>query len=258
MKILVNIFLKPIYKKILNIINISYVDHKYKRFGREGDGGYVLPINIIEQNLIENFAVLTFGVNDDISFEDQLKDYFENTNFFCFDPTISEPPKTKNNIHFEKLGVSDVNSQYYKTISYFINKIKQKNIILKFDIEGYEWKIINDIYKIKEGLPIIICELHFKKTFNLLEKYFFPITLYLRYKKLNKLLKNYHITFINTNNIYYNEFSNFIFPNLLELTLVSKQEVVDFYLKESSGLNFKTDSNQTIYNYPFYRNDTKD
>ena len=81
MKTLVNIFLKPIYKKILNIINISYVDHKYKRFGREGDGGYVLPINIIEQNLKENFAVLTFGVNDDISFEDQLKDYFENTNF---------------------------------------------------------------------------------------------------------------------------------------------------------------------------------
>ena len=60
MKTLVNIFLKPIYKKILNIINISYVDHKYKRFGREGDGGYVLPINIIEQNLKENFAVLTF------------------------------------------------------------------------------------------------------------------------------------------------------------------------------------------------------
>jgi hypothetical protein len=132
------------------------------------------------------------------------------------------------------------------------------DVILKFDIEGYEWKIINDIIKIKKDIPIILCELHFKKTFTLLEKFLFPITLYFRYKKLKKLLNNYYITFINTNNIYYNEFSNFIFPNLLELTLVSKNEVVDLYLKESNGLNFKSDTNKAIYNYPFYRNDTQD
>ena len=134
MKTLVNIFLKPIYKKILNIINISYVDHKYKRFGREGDGGYVLPINIIEQNLKENFAVLTFGVNDDISFEDQLKDYFENTNFFCFDPTISEPPKTKNNIYF------DFNSMIHKISNKVIRVGFEKltNKYSTFDVEFYE------------------------------------------------------------------------------------------------------------------------
>jgi len=101
MNILKNIFLVPIYKKILNIINISYVDILYKRFGKEGDGGYVLPINLIQKNINNNFAVLTFGVNDDISFEDHLIDYFRNINIFCFDPTISIAPMTKNKVYFE-------------------------------------------------------------------------------------------------------------------------------------------------------------
>ena len=246
-----NIILKPIYKKILNIIKISYVDYTYKRFGREGDGGYVLPVNIIEQNLNNNFAVLTFGVNDDISFEDELKHFFKNINIYCFDPTISKLPETKNNIYFEKLGVSNFNTMEYKTLSYFIKKINEERIILKFDIEGYEWKIIKDIKNTKNNIPYILCELHFKKTFNIFDKLFYPITLYRRYITLKKLLKNYHITFINTNNIYYNEFTDFIFPNLLELTLVSKQEVDNYYIIKSTGLNYKSDIHKNMYNYPF-------
>jgi len=159
----------------------------------------------------------------------------------------------KNKVYFERLGVSDVNSHDYKKLSYFINKIKQEKILLKFDIEGYEWKIIDDINKENQDIPLILCELHFKKTFSLFEKLLFPVILYLRYRKLKKLLENYHITFINTNNIYYNEFSEFIFPNLLELTQVSKKEVDLFYMIMSNGLNHKSDTNKVIYNYPFYK-----
>ncbi len=65
-----------------------------------------------------------------------------------------------NNVHHFSKKVSnnkDANSIIFKNIL----NLKSKNMILKVDIEGSEFKILNQLLKYKENFSMLIIEFHF-------------------------------------------------------------------------------------------------
>lgn len=249
MKLLI---LKPLYKKIIILLRPTQIFNSYKRFGKIGDGGYVIPDEVI-QNL-KDCDLLSFGINDDSSFESDFLKYNSKAKCFAFDPSIEDLPEGSNKkIEFRKLGIAKNNYGRYRNLNFFIQTHGNSKYILKFDIEGYEWEILDDITKFQKQFPLVICELHFK-SISSINKILYPYYLWKRYNILKNFLGYYSITFLNTNNIYYSLFDNKAFPNLVELTLVSNEFLLKYYNKKTRSLCHLTDVNKKHYLYPFDSN----
>ena len=55
------------------------------RVGKNNDGGYLIS----KKNLEKSEYLLSFGISDDFSFEEDFKKY-KNTKIISFDPTVSD------------------------------------------------------------------------------------------------------------------------------------------------------------------------
>jgi len=71
-KIMIPKELKP--KSLFNLV----------RVGRDNDGGYLICKNSLENSS----CLISFGINDDYSFEECFKD-INNNKIFAFDPTVT-------------------------------------------------------------------------------------------------------------------------------------------------------------------------
>ena len=126
-----------------------------KRYGTNGDGGYVIATNIGTYDLL-----ISCGVADDINFElEFLKN--NTTPSLAFDGTINRlPDDPTKSIQFHKLNISPDNSD---TTTNLHNEIKNYNdIFLKMDIETYEFRWL---YSLNEShlnkFKQIVIEFHF-------------------------------------------------------------------------------------------------
>lgn len=168
------------------------------RIGRNYDGGYV-----ISESLMKNSSVLlSFGINDDWSFEE---DFYRRSGIgcTCFDFSVSESRffhlgldqirfffgdiikrrtikwsrwKTAWD-HFEIyrrfksffrrhqffcLGIATTTHGQFKTLDDILREhVKQQNnIFLKIDIEGDEYRIVDDIIRNKHRFHALAMEVH--------------------------------------------------------------------------------------------------
>lgn len=173
-------FLKPLYVKRSNLI----------RVGPKKDGGYIIDKRILgkSKNLI------SCGLNDDWNFEKDFLRKNGDTSIIAYDHTVTNKfwikrfkkdflalllfKKLKldkildvfkyidykfffreNKIHFQKKIVSKIKNNKEITISKILNNY-EKNVILKIDIEGDEYKIFKDIKKNSKKILFLILELH--------------------------------------------------------------------------------------------------
>ncbi len=177
-------------------------NYKLSRFGRNNDGGYL----VTKKAISETRTLISFGILDDTSFE---KDFLKENEIsvFCFDHTI-----TKN--YWKKRFFNDVGAAIYnfnfkflkntmnryieskkffklKNVKLFnetisngsikkilkINNFK-KPLFFKIDIEGSEYRILNELIIIQDMICGLVIEFHdidlhidqitnFIKTFNL-------------------------------------------------------------------------------------------
>ena len=227
---------------------------KLTRLGNEYDGGYIIP----EISIVDSDGLISFGYGYDPSFE---KDYikrsekkvfiFDHTcgylNLFLvfirylkrfllfrkkFKDTVFHYNNLKNhhdfvslkNINFfkkkivkNKLHNDEINLDDIISISNF------KNAILKCDIEGSEYEIIQDIIKYEKLFNCIIIEFH--NIDKNIEKFKYSINQLLEFYNIVHLHGNNHDPIIDKINI----------PSTLEITLVKK-----FFNKEE----------KYIYNFP--------
>ena len=172
--------LEKFYKPVVNV--------PLSRIGSKKDGGYYLPNKIIKISK----KIISCGLGSDWSFEKNLqkknKDitivfYDHSINFiFWFKTTISYiyffiryRSDIKNiliffnyikffkhkNIKHEKLKVTRIDNLKKKEIS--LNQILKKeldDIILKIDIEGDEYLLLEDIAKYQKKINCLIIEFH--------------------------------------------------------------------------------------------------
>lgn len=125
------------------------------RFGRNTDGGYVVPVE-----LCKICDLTTFGVADDVSFEVDYRNVNPNANITCFDGSIDDIPEEGKEIgiNFVKKLVSVEEVDIYADI----NNIYMDNYtIIKMDIEGSEFKCLNSLCDYKfVMIPVLIVEFH--------------------------------------------------------------------------------------------------
>ena len=215
---------------------------KLIRLGRNYDGGYLL-CNETLQNC-EN--LITLGVGDDISFEIDFEkkrnsrsirmyDYTVNNFLFIkiifkyFRRLITLRTKLDNfnnsiknylnffrfvrkeNVLLEKLRiVKKVKLPYDITLNNILKKTNNKKNLLKIDIEGSEYKVIDHIIKNHLKVKMLVIEFHWiNKNKNLF------------IKSVKKLKKKFDIIHIHVNN-YKSMKSSDDFFDVIEITFVHK------------------------------------
>ena len=229
-----------------------------KRLGRNQDGGYVVSFN----SAINSNYLISFGLGLDWSFELDYLEFNKKGKVLIYDHTINF--KTflypfikclKRFLTFRK-NIRDVRSRFNELLNYFtfINKknvnyyrkkidkvsskkeeslknILQKNplikkFILKVDIEGSEFNIIDEIINFSNNIDMLIIEFH---DLDKQEKRF--------HKEILKLINHFDIIHIHGNN--HCNLNNYGLPIAIELTLLNKsynlekiEEKISFPLRE--------------------------
>jgi hypothetical protein len=170
------------------------------RFGSKSDGGYIFA----KTNLID-YKIFGFGVNNDISCEVSLNEYFKGT-VDLFDGSCDFNATLPPNFIYNKININKNN----------INEILKcdKPIILKMDIEGYEYECLSNLNnKILNNLHQIVVEFHLWDGIGYSMDEFYKIIL-----KIQETHKIFHIHGNNNDGIYKDSI-----PKLLELSFINKK-----------------------------------
>jgi hypothetical protein len=241
------------YLKIVNLLEPNFFKLDKITLGRPGDGTYILPSNFINHNN----TLISLGIADDISFEEDFLKTYPNSNVLAYDPSINSLPVENIKISFESTGVAGKSSKRKKhiTLESVISKIPNENseIILKIDIEGWEWGIFENFDLTKYNISVIVIEFHFLTMNSILEWLFFPYFFFKRYKILKKILKKYYIMHMHANNYGYTLFNNFTFPWLCEMTLIKKDPFLQNYISDVRNLNSINCKDRIDIQFPFIK-----
>jgi len=148
------------------------------RIGRNNDGGY-----LVEKNSIKNSKTLiSFGIGSDWSFEANFKSIV-NVKIFAYDYTLnnyfwSQQPKdlvilfnnffkNENNNYFINKKISKVGIKHHESFSLEIADIlnglefnAEPPFFFKIDIEGSEYRILDDLVKYSNNIEGIVIEFH--------------------------------------------------------------------------------------------------
>ena len=129
--------------QLLEIMDLIRANKKEKyplvRLGSINDGGYVVVDDISRQDVL-----ISLGIGNNSDFEYQISSKIQR--IIAFDHTINEMPVTADNIQFNKLGVKAKSAGRFTTLSSVIESIPvQNDLLLKIDIEGWEWEVLNSI-----------------------------------------------------------------------------------------------------------------
>jgi hypothetical protein len=161
------------------------------RVGSANDGGYVIPLSLIEKSEI----VVSFGLSDNWSFEEQFKKINPCVRIHAYDHTVSgsvfglsllrgilklpfgKLPAgnlsrrwtlfssyhrffTKDSRHFRERVNSRPDIHRGATPSIAFQRARSDRIFLKVDIEGDEYQIINDLIKYVDRIDGLVIEFH--------------------------------------------------------------------------------------------------
>ena len=130
------------------------------RIGNKTDGGYILL------NDLKNIKIAyCFGIDQEISFEKELAD--KNIDIFMYDHTINKLPFENSKFHWKKIGLcgKNITKNNMSSLPELIKEnghSKEENMILKMDIESYEWEVLQDLpINIMKKFKYIVGEFHF-------------------------------------------------------------------------------------------------
>ncbi len=211
------------------------ISYKKFRIGNKWDGGYVIC-----DDLKEISSAISIGIGDEVSFDLNLAD--RGVKVHQFDHTVEGSPINHANFNFNKNKWCE-DQEDEQSIS-LENIIKNNNIngdaILKFDVEGDEWKNLKkvDIETLKQ-CRLLIGEFHFLEN---LEDENFCFTVL---DSLIKLTTNHTLIHTHANNFGHVMSANgVLLPFAIELTFL-RNDRTDF--REYHG------PIPTAIDYPNYR-----
>ena len=254
-------YLKPFETSYENLI----------RLGNKFDGGYVIDKRVIDKTE----TIIACGLNDEWSFEKAFQNKNKRCEIIAYDHTVDDEfwknhlKQSLSKIFFLKEINKKRFTKLFKIIDYYfffknknkhfrkkivknsINKLSEisineairdkNNVLLKIDIEGDEYNILNDVDKNFDRLNLLIIEFHD------LQKNLIKIKEFLE----NTQMKNIHI---NANN--YGMIDKTGIPQVIEMTLINpkkfeiKNKKVDWKYP-LKGLDFKNRERGSEINIEF-------
>lgn len=194
------------YKDLLTLYKHPF---ELIRLGRKGDGGYAVPKQLINDNL------LSCGISNEISFENDYITHTVNTNIHCFDGTITKFPSNNVKFNWHQLNIAANDTDF--TVSFntiFDVCFKGAELFAKIDIEGYEYEsfctLTTDNLK---KINCLVLEVH---------------DIQKRFDDFSKLMKTLNTELVlihkhDNNNGYYFTADNETYCNTYELTFVNKK-----------------------------------
>jgi len=210
------------------------------RLGKNNDGGYLVCKNSIE---VSDYLI-SFGISDDFSFEEDFKDK-KNIPIFAYDPTTTNIFFLKKIlINILKIKLKSLFKSIYNFIKFkifFNNKnnffiknkigkggsasfictsvkevVKNTNnaafIFFKIDIEGSEYRILDDIIEYRDRISGIAIEFH-------------DVDCHL--DKIVKFIKNINLTLVHIHANNYSEYNYDNIPTALELSFSKNPKMLD-------------------------------
>lgn len=218
-----------------------------ERIGSRNDGGYVIP-----RWLPEKMTLISFGIGDNWSFEKSCLKKKIASNSIMFDHTVglgiflsriqsqlftkkfaiksllyrvlvalkyARDFSHKSLIHVKKEITRDLNSEKKTNLLDVVKNLGIAHFILKVDIEGTEYEIMEQIVSLNKMIPVLLIESHetekCRQSFE---------------ESLNLLKKNFILAHTHANN--YSGLSSDGIPRTVELTFCNK----DYYVIEKKVL----------------------
>ncbi len=114
----------------------------YVRVGGDGDGGYVMAAPLSRTKI-----AYSFGIGKDVSWDmDIAKRGYE---VYMYDHTIEKLPENHKKFHWRKKGITgEEETKELKRLDTFIKAnghAGQAGMLLKIDVEGFEWEVLKRI-----------------------------------------------------------------------------------------------------------------
>ena len=218
------------YQNLKDLLKVKKVKNcELIRVGLNGaDGGYVMLKSFKDDGI-----AYSFGINNDVTWDNIMAEI--GYKIYQYDHTINALPYERKEFHFFKEGISgiDYEDKPLKTLEYYLkrnNHLKNKNMILKMDVEGAEWDFLETVdINILKNFDQIVFEMH-----NIVRpndsKRILPL--------LKKINETHNLIHIHGNNCGYQlKIGNTIFPDVIETTYVNKEK---YEVVEDDSLVFPT------------------
>ena len=181
-----------------------------KRFGSLYDGGYLFN----EVDIIKSDLLISLGIHDNWDFEEEIHNNYKLEKIICFDPETSnflifnyllksilklDKKRIKNYLKkFKKFSELKSYSTFFKTKfdkQLVLDEFKKKNILLKVDIEGDEYKWLNFFLECQDNVNSLAIEFHdLDKNFFKIKNFISKFNLELIHTHVNTFSKKENIT----------------------------------------------------------------
>lgn len=147
-------------REVRGLLYIYNVDgYRLVRVGGKHDGGYIMLDDFEKVQL-----AYSCGISNDVTWDKDIAD--RGINVFMYDHTIDSLPMENERFHFFRKGIAEMDKPdallySLRTLICENNHGKEKNMILKMDIEGAEWDVFEEIETdILKMFNQIVLELH--------------------------------------------------------------------------------------------------
>lgn len=199
---------------IINSLIVLQPSNPKTRLGNNGDGGYV----IVDGYSYDYY--IGCGLGWDPSFDKDFIKTNPNTKGLVFDGTIPYNPQFSENITFIHKNISHIDTD--QTTSLHKETYNYKNIFMKMDIEGHEWKWINHFNNMS-NIKQLVLEAHgfFDSDWPKIANYNYQ-DLIDALKKINET--HYLVHFHSNNGANYHTVNEKQFPSVGELTFLRKSD----------------------------------
>ena len=180
-----------------------------KRIGKNNDGGYV----ICEIPNITYDLLLSGGISNDTSFEDNFLELNPTVKCYAFDGTIESSPSKNSRFNFIKKNIGATNTDKLTNLHEYLSTYK--NIFVKMDIEGGEFDWLNSLNsEHMNNISQMVIEFHSITKDNL------PL-----FEKINQT--HIQVNFHGNNNETINSTSNlgFKIPNVFESLYINRKYI---------------------------------
>ena len=123
-----------------NVLTVYKSPFPKIRLGKDYDGGYIM----VDIPNIKYDILLSGGISNDISFEEDFIKKYTDAKCIAFDGSIDKLPKQNDDITFIKKYIGYKNSKTYTNIYDYIDS--NNSIFIKMDVEGGEIPWIESLH----------------------------------------------------------------------------------------------------------------
>ena len=228
------------------------------RIGSNADGGYVTA------KLPDGYDLfISGGIANNVDFEEHFLKIHSNIKGYGFDGTINNLPKPVKNFTFIKKNLGNANNDRLTNLVEYVQN--HKNIFMKMDIEGHEFRVMPEIIKhdLMQNIKQLVIEIHTPFEMQIISpKYpdYFKGLGDINNSNMFKLLSDFNKThtiihFHANNGCGMAEYDNIKIPRVFELTYIRND-----FMKEKvknneplpTKLDFKNAPHKPDYSFDSY------